>query len=181
MSLNKYKPKPFTYISKRNYSSLPNKPVFTLHDLTDQNLITINRSLLSKKAGIYSIINTINGKQYIGSAVDLYLRLNEHLSGRKSNKALQIAINKYGLGSFKYHIYEFFTLTDIFRNSPGIKLITDLETFYLKKFDLNMLYNFKHNASNMLGYKHSEEAKQKMSDRFKDKINHPFSFFYLIK
>jgi predicted GIY-YIG superfamily endonuclease len=43
-------------------------------------------------------LNT-NGKQYIGSAKDLYLRLNEHLSlaehKKKSNSALQSAILKY--------------------------------------------------------------------------------------
>jgi predicted GIY-YIG superfamily endonuclease len=29
--------------------------------------------------GIYSFLNKVNGKQYIGSAKDLSLRLNEHL------------------------------------------------------------------------------------------------------
>lgn len=48
----------------------------------------------------------INGKQYIGSARNLYLRLNEHLSDRKSNKALQSAILKYGLEKFSFCIYE---------------------------------------------------------------------------
>lgn len=33
--------------------------------------------------GIYSFLNKVNGKQYIASAKDLYLRLNEHISNRK--------------------------------------------------------------------------------------------------
>lgn len=52
------------------------------------------------KGGIYSFVNKINGKQYIVSAKNLYLRLNEHLSNRKSNSALQSAISKYGLQNF---------------------------------------------------------------------------------
>jgi predicted GIY-YIG superfamily endonuclease len=41
--------------------------------------------------GKFSFIYKVNGKQYIGIAKDIYLRLNEHLSYRKSNKALQAA------------------------------------------------------------------------------------------
>jgi len=39
--------------------------------------------LFQEKKGVYSFLNKVNGKQYIGSAKDLYLRLNEHLSHRK--------------------------------------------------------------------------------------------------
>ncbi len=41
----------------------------------------------------------------IGSAKYLYLRLNEHLSNKKSNSALQDAFNKYGLDKFNFCIY----------------------------------------------------------------------------
>lgn len=44
--------------------------------------------MLRNKGGIYSSLNTVNGNQYIGSAKDLYLRLNEHLYGRKSNRKI---------------------------------------------------------------------------------------------
>ena len=55
-------------------------PVLTITDLHDKNIIFSKRDLLSRKGGIYSFLNKVNGKQYIGSAKDLYLRLNEHLS-----------------------------------------------------------------------------------------------------
>lgn len=54
-------------------------------------------------------MNTIKGRQYIGSAKDLYLRLNEHLDNRKSNNALQDALKKYGLDKFNFFIYEYFS------------------------------------------------------------------------
>lgn len=67
-------------------------PVLTITDLHDEDSIPSKRNLLSNKGGIYSFINKMNGKQYIGSAKDLYLTLNEHLAHRKSNTALQAAI-----------------------------------------------------------------------------------------
>jgi excinuclease UvrABC nuclease subunit len=68
-------------------------PILTLTDLEDKDYIFSKPDLLLRKGGIYTFINKKNyEKQYIGSAKDLYLRLNEHLSHRKSNKALQAAI-----------------------------------------------------------------------------------------
>jgi excinuclease UvrABC nuclease subunit len=58
-------------------------PILTLTDLEDKDYIFSKHELLLRKGGIYSFINKVNGKQYIGSAKDLYLRLNEHLSHRK--------------------------------------------------------------------------------------------------
>jgi group I intron endonuclease len=102
---------------------------------------------------------------------DLYLRLNEHLSNRKSNRALQIAISKYGLENFNFCIYEYFTYEN---KTTSFKLLTELETMYINKFKFSNLYNFLKNASSSEGYKHTESAKQKMVERFKDKTNHPF-------
>jgi len=47
---------------------------------------------------------------------------------------------------------------------------------YRRKFKFNDLYNFLENASSSEGYKHTDEAKQKMVKRLEDKSNHPFSF-----
>ena len=68
----------------------------------DKDSILSYRDLLKNKGGIYCFINTINNKQYIGSAKDLYLRLIEHLANKKSNIALQSAIEKYGLDKFNF-------------------------------------------------------------------------------
>lgn len=45
---------------------------------------------------------------------------------------------------------------------------------YIKKFNFSSLYNFLENASSSEGYKHTDDAKQKMVKRFQDKSNHPF-------
>jgi group I intron endonuclease len=63
--------------------------------------------LKKTKVGIYQWVNTINGKFYIGSAIDLSKRLNEHFFNDKSNILLQRAFIKYGLNNFSVHILEY--------------------------------------------------------------------------
>lgn len=167
----------FLFTLHRSYSTSSSSkldipiPVLTITDLHDKNSIFSKRDLLLRKGGIYSFLNKVNGKQYIGSAKDLYLRLNEQLSHRKSNKALQAAISKYGIDNFNFCIYEFFTYEN---KASSFKLLTDLETIYIRKFKFKDLYNFLENASSSEGYKHTDEAIKKMVKRLEDKTNHPF-------
>ncbi|RYE12855.1 MAG: hypothetical protein EOP34_10015 [Rickettsiales bacterium] len=46
-------------------------PILTITDLHDKDSISSKRNLLSNKGDIYSFVNKINGKQYIGSAKNL--------------------------------------------------------------------------------------------------------------
>lgn len=45
---------------------------------------------------------------------------------------------------------------------------------YIKKFEFSNLYNFMKNATSLEGYKHTDEAKEKMVKRFENKMDHPF-------
>ena len=62
-------------------------------------------------AGIYAIRNKVNGKQYIGSSVNLFHRWSVHKTylkqGKHDNRYLQAAWNKYGSDAFEYIILEF--------------------------------------------------------------------------
>ena len=134
-------------------------PILILNNL-NKDCIKSYRKLLNNKAGIYSFFNTVKGGsalrrklQYIGSAKDLYLRLNEHLKNKKSNTALQRAFDKYDLDKFNFYIYEYFTYESKIISS---KALTDLETKYIAKFAFDTLYNFKSVATSMLGYKHTK-------------------------
>lgn len=172
-----YRPKVRSVFGSRYYSSstsdseLPDLPlpIFTLNNLNKIDIKSYIK-LLKDKGGIYSFINVENGNQYIGSAKDFYLRLNEHLGNKKSNVALQNAFSKYGLDKFKFCIYEYFTFESKILSS---KALTDLETSYISKFNFNTLYNFKATATSSLGYKHTDEARLKMVEYYKDKSNHP--------
>lgn len=59
-------------------------------------------------SGIYKYTNKINGKIYIGSAVNFAKRHWEHLNyPAKSAKLLQLAFDKYGKENFEYEILEY--------------------------------------------------------------------------
>ena len=53
-------------------------------------------------AYIYQIQNDINGKIYIGRAVDINRRYNEHL--RRDEQQIDKAIRKYGIDNFHFAI-----------------------------------------------------------------------------
>lgn len=171
----------FSFTSPRFYSTSSSSkmdtptPIINLTDLKDKDYIYSKRELVSKKGGMYRFLNKVNENQYIASAKDLYVRLNEHLSHRKSNKTLQAASLKYGFANFHFCIYEYFTYKD---KATSFKLFTDLETLYIKKFNFSNLYNFLENASSSEGYKHTGSAKQKRIKRLQDKSNYPFCYFF---
>ena len=164
----------------KRYYSYSNSDTELLSELTPVSILTLSglnkdtikpyRDILKNKGGIYSFKNTVNGKQYIGSAKDFYIRCIEHIENKKSNSALQAAFIKYGIEKFNFVIYEYFTFESKIISS---KALTELETTYIKKFDFNTLYNFKASATSSLGYKHTEEARLKMVEFYKDKNNHP--------
>ena len=96
------------------------------------------KSNLHKIGGVYGIMNISDPKkikQYIGSSLNLYQRLLDHLKGRYSNSRLQRSIKKYGIENFNIAIY-------YFHNDPSIKL-TDIETEVIKSFPFEKLYNLK--------------------------------------
>jgi group I intron endonuclease len=59
-----------------------------------------------KDSGIYEIVNKINGHRYVGSALVIQKRFNEHKcalrSGREHSSHLQNAWNKYGESAFEF-------------------------------------------------------------------------------
>jgi group I intron endonuclease len=168
----------YTYNSNvRYYSTTSNInlesdiiPILTLGNLNDDDYIKSYQKLLKNKGGIYSFVNTLNNKKYIGSAKDLYIRFIEHINNKKSNAALQKAFNKYGLDKFNFCVYEYFTYIS---KVISHKSLTDLETSYIKKFNLDTLYNYTNIATSLSGYKHSNEAKSKMIKRYENKKSHP--------
>jgi len=60
-------------------------------------------------------------------------------------------------------IYEYLTYACFAGKIISHKSLTELETSYISKFNFNSLYNFSPIAHNNLGYKHTDEAKLKIS------------------
>ena len=73
-------------------------------------------SSYAKKIGIYQIRNTVNGRIYIGSSLDIAARWREHKYDLKKNQHrnnhLQNAYNKYGKDAFVYEVLEILESTD---------------------------------------------------------------------
>jgi group I intron endonuclease len=142
-------------------------PVKVYSNLADANNLKATSSDLKGKQGVYAFYNVVNGKQYIGSAVNLHKRLFEHLDSSKTNIGLNRAIKKYGLNNFLFYVYEFYL------PSSDLSLV-DLENVYISKFKFDTLYNLNPNATSSLGYRHTEQAKLKMRAHLASKENHPF-------
>ena len=128
-----------------------------------------------KQCGIYKITNSINGKFYIGSSVDIHKRwishkcyLNKQLH---PNKHIQNAFNVYGFECFKHEVIE---LCDK-------EVIQSREQYYIDLlYDKEKCYNiFKEayavNGKNhpMFGRTHTPEARLKIKEaRAKQIISH---------
>jgi group I intron endonuclease len=77
----------------------------------------VDLGLIRHGRGVYLIRNTVNGKVYVGSTVDLRVRLVDHFwelaQGKHRNGHLQNAWNKYGKFAFEFEILEDIDVDDI--------------------------------------------------------------------
>ena len=122
---------------------------------------------MAKNSCIYKITNILNGKIYVGSAIDFIQRKSLHISQLNKNKHhskyLQNSWNKYGMDKFIFEIIESIEILD---------LLLTREQFYLDNLlfaNLNdnrfneLGYNICRIAGNWLGQHHSKESKLKIS------------------
>lgn len=123
-------------------------------------------------SGIYTIINNINGRLYIGSAVNLKSRKDKHFWALAKcchyNRYLQNAVVKYGLDAFSFHVIE---LVD------DKSLLIQREQFYIdetESYKVTNGYNLYPTAGSSLGARHSDETRAKISDAHRGKKNPMF-------
>jgi group I intron endonuclease len=106
-------------------------------------------------SGVYQIRNMVNGRLYVGSAVRIWSRWTIHRRqlnrGTHHSVVLQRAWNKYGEDSFDFSVLEF---------CDSDRLI-EVEQSFID--GLSPDYNIAPRAGSQLGYKHSEEARRRMS------------------
>lgn len=115
------------------------------------------------KAGIYSIVNIIDGKRYIGQSKNLNKRISEHFRFLKNKKHynfhLQRAYNKYGESSFTSEILIYCEPFEL----------TRYEQFFVNFFPPSLLYNIcMECVDNKKGVVLSEKSKRLMSLHHKD-------------
>lgn len=111
------------------------------------------------QSGIYAIRNKVNGKQYVGSAVNLRSRLIYHFSflsrGKHANSKLQRAWIKYGADAFEKLVLEH--VSDV--SSLVVREQHWIDTIGSAKVG----YNIRHIAQSNQGLTASEATKAKMS------------------
>ena len=108
--------------------------------------------------GVYCIRNTINNKVYIGQSINIEGRWRDHsrIEGEvKSRYTLSKAFKKYGLDNFEFIILETCTTEEL----------DNLEIQWIKLMDSTSSskgYNLNTGGGSMRGYRHTDEAKQKL-------------------
>lgn len=115
--------------------------------------------------GIYKITNTINGKVYIGQAIDIDQRWKTHRRNslnqrsKEYNYPLYRAMRKYGIENFTFEVVE----------KCCNEELNDKEVFYIKQYN-SYIHSEKSNGYNMTiggggtrGYILSEVSREKIS------------------
>ena len=122
-----------------------------------------NIKLNLNHAGIYTILNTLNNKFYIGSALNLRKRRNSHylnlINNTHHNSHLQSSFNKYKSKNFKFIILQSFEKIEN-------KNLLDWETFWISLYNStnnNFGYNMTSIGNNRQGLKNSKEHCKKIS------------------
>jgi group I intron endonuclease len=110
------------------------------------------------KPGIYKIQHKTSGKFYVGSAKKISRRWIEHVRDLRAQKhfspKLQKAWNKYGQDAFEFSILEI--VEDVHK-------LLEREQFWLDATQaVKHGYNSAKTAGSLLGFKHTEETKEKM-------------------
>jgi group I intron endonuclease len=114
---------------------------------------------MNKISGIYGIKNTITGKFYVGSSVNVHVRWKTHAShlrrGVHHSVKLQNSWNKHGESAFIFGILEVIEAEE---------LLMQAEQWYLDNWNtVDNGYNIRPTAGNAKGTKHTQEWKDNMS------------------
>jgi group I intron endonuclease len=109
-------------------------------------------------SGIYAITNTVNGKKYIGSAVNIKIRWTKHRVELKSqshhSRKLQNSWNKHGAKVFEFSVLEY-----VFDKSK----LLEREQFWFGSFNPCVTgYNILPTAGSHLGAVRSDESKERI-------------------
>lgn len=109
--------------------------------------------------GIYKIVNTANGKLYVGSATDLNQRRKAHFSKLRSNghpsRHLQASFNKHGETAFSFVVVE-----EVHEENVGALVAREQHWITL----LRPAYNKRLVAESNVGMAHTAAARQSLRE-----------------
>lgn len=111
-------------------------------DTDKLNLFADNRG----KVGVYRWISKISGNTYVGSSINISVRMYTYFSLRslaKSNRPIDRALLKYGFSNFSLEILEYCNEDNVLKR----------EQYFIDL--LKPEYNIVQTAGSTLGYKHT--------------------------
>lgn len=132
-----------------------------------------NNSEYTTDAGIYKITCKNNGKIYVGKAINLRNRINNHKNVKRRSKGMfyfQYALLKHGWESFTIEILE--TVKDFDKSKDNVYLL-ERESFYIDLFDStnpNKGYNRCKFSTDLTGIPCSDETKIKIGNANRGRI-----------
>ena len=117
------------------------------------------------KSGVYCLINKINGHSYVGSSINLASRMKNYLnttflkSKQNNNMPIVKALLKYNHSNFTLLILE----------HVEAQYLTVRETYFITF--VIPYYNVLKQGYSSLGYKHTKETKQLLSELAKNRVH----------
>ena len=125
---------------------------------------------MNRAIGIYSIVNNINGKVYIGQSIDIYKRWKAHIH-RDSMSLIHRAIQKYGEQNFTFSI-----IKSVSSDSPINRILLNCyECFFIKQYDATNRdkgYNIT-SGGNSFTHSVSAETRKKIGDKNRGRKHSP--------
>lgn len=139
------------------------KPVKVYNNFKNDRLNLIKDQ--KGRIGVYCLVNLTNGNTYIGSSINLAVRMRNYLNTtflknrKNSNMPIIKALLKYGHDNFAVLIVE----------HVDTKNLTSRETYYITH--LLPQYNVLKQGYSSIGYKHTENTKIMLSELAKNRIH----------
>jgi len=146
-----------------NLNIMKSTPVSIIYNFLDDKDIILNE--FNNQSGIYLIHNNVNGKQYIGSAMNLSKRLATYYfpSRLSDSRYISNSILKYGHSNFSIVILYVLGNTGSYSKTDIINKEQKYIDLYKPVLNINPI------AGSSMGFKHSEESKKLISEFRKGK------------
>jgi len=148
----------FSQLHKLELANLKSTPVSLLYSLSKDRKVFLKE--FNNKSGIYLLHNNVNGKQYVGSGIDLRKRLSTYYfpSRLMDGRHISNSLLKYGHFSFSVVILDVLGITGSCNKIELISKEQEYLNLYKPILNLNPL------AGSSMGFKHSEESKRLISE-----------------
>lgn len=151
------------YYSSKEDSTKILKALVTYDNFKEDRSIILKEQ--KDQSGVYCLVNKINGHSYVGSSINLASRMKNYLnntflkSRQNINMPIVSALLKYGQENFSVLILE----------HVEAKYLTIRETYFITS--VLPYYNVLKQGYSSLGYKHTQETKNLLSELAKNRVH----------